>query len=53
MESLIQYKRLLLKHKPERTDLVEACEQLLETLKSIDPMRRRRYEELGSSRSPP
>jgi transposase len=47
-ESLVRYKRLLLALRPERTQLVGECKGLLETLKGIDPMRRRRYEELGA-----
>jgi hypothetical protein len=47
MESLVRYKQQLLKLTPERTQLAGECRTLLEALKNIDPMRRRRYEELG------
>jgi hypothetical protein len=47
MESLVRYKQQLLKLTPERPQLAGECRALLETLKNIDPMRRRRYEELG------
>jgi hypothetical protein len=51
METLVQYKRMLIKVKPnpDRSALVSECRVLLKTLKTIDPMRGRRYDELGAS----
>jgi hypothetical protein len=53
MDTLVHYKRLLLALKPERKELVDECAKLLEQLKNIDPMRRRRYEEMGKQLSHP
>ena len=50
MESLVHYHRLLLPSltdEEKRKEAIADCIKLLETLSSIDPMRRRRYEEIG------
>lgn len=52
MESLVQYKRLLLrKHTSglqpdERASLVQSCISLLQELQAVDPARQQRYKEL-------
>jgi len=47
MESLVHYKRLLVRHEPHEADTHKtSCLALLEKLGRVDPMRRRRYEEL-------
>lgn len=54
MESLVHYHRLLLPSLTEeekRQQTIADCIKWLETLKSIDPMRRRRYEEIGELNS--
>ncbi|KIM32013.1 hypothetical protein M408DRAFT_64370, partial [Serendipita vermifera MAFF 305830] len=49
LDTLVYYKRLLMKHRSEqgKRQLVEECRRSLETLCRIDPMRRRRYEDIG------
>ena len=46
LESLVHYKRLLLRHRPKerREGLVAECKVMLECLKTIDPKRRMRYD---------
>jgi len=49
MESLVYYKRLLLKNHPSSVDaasLTNDCRRLLSDLRVLDPARRRRYEEI-------
>lgn len=52
MESLVHYKRLLLKNHHSSVDassLTSDCRRLLSDLRVLDPARRRRYEEIGAS----
>jgi hypothetical protein len=53
MDSLVTYKQLLLKkHLPtksqERLDVSNQCLTLLGQLEEIDPMRRQRYQDMGT-----
>lgn len=56
MESLVHYKQLLLRNHSTSIGeggsqvLVKECLQLLAQLESIDPQRRRRYQQLGEYR---
>ena len=53
MESIVHYKRLLLRHHAttlqpqERGELIGNCFELLERLRDVDPQRRNRYSDLG------
>ncbi|KII88727.1 hypothetical protein PLICRDRAFT_41947 [Plicaturopsis crispa FD-325 SS-3] len=50
MESLVYYKRLLSKHRPEKGDeLTQECAGLLKELETLDPDRKRRYQEIAKS----
>lgn len=55
MESLVRYKRLLLKNHAStleedgRRALEQHCLRLLGQLREYDPQRRRRYDDLGAS----
>jgi geranylgeranyl transferase type-2 subunit alpha len=54
MESLVHYKRLLLRNHRERINteaLVRECQGLLSQLEVIDPARRRRYQDLSAPRA--
>ncbi|KAJ7929265.1 rab-protein geranylgeranyltransferase [Mycena leptocephala] len=49
MESLVHYKRLMLKKHPSSVDaasITNDCRRLLDELRVLDPARRRRYEEI-------
>ena len=52
MESLVYYKRLLLRKHPacllpgERESLINNCATILRELQDVDPERRQRYQEL-------
>ncbi|KAF8350858.1 rab-protein geranylgeranyltransferase [Amanita rubescens] len=49
IESMLHYKRQLLKKHPDVVDaktLQDDCEQLLSQLKTIDPLRRQRYDDM-------
>lgn len=51
LESLVHYKRILIRNHKEKVNtqaLVKECQALLSQLEEIDPMRSRRYEEIGS-----
>ena len=54
MESLVHYKRLILKNHStslqsgEREALIASCTQLLSELQVLDPERKQRYVELGT-----
>jgi len=49
MESLVHYQGMLLqRHSPHSESLVRECLELLEQLKSIDPARKNRYEEIAT-----
>jgi len=55
MDSLVTYKQLLLKeHLPtgsqERLNVSNQCLTLLGQLEEIDPMRRQRYQDMGTCR---
>lgn len=56
MESLVHYKQLLLRNhltsigEEGSQVLVKECLELLDQLESIDPQRRRRYQQLGEYR---
>ena len=51
MESLVHYQSILLRrHALPSDSLVKECLNLLGQLKSIDPARRQRYEEIGELR---
>jgi geranylgeranyl transferase type-2 subunit alpha len=53
MESLVHYQSILLqRHALPSNSLVKECLDLLGQLKSIDPARRQRYEEIGELRLP-
>lgn len=50
MESIVQYKRLLLKSHRANVDvpnLLKDCRDLLLKLQALDPLRRNRYQTLG------
>jgi geranylgeranyl transferase type-2 subunit alpha len=50
MESLVHYKRLLLRNNSSATDtapLTKDCLRLLQQLQDLDPARKQRYEEIG------
>lgn len=52
LESIVHYKLLLLRKYGAELDaklLSEECRVLLRCLKALDPARRRRYEDLGTS----
>jgi hypothetical protein len=52
LESIIHYKRLLLRnwsHELDAPQLSYECIDLLKRLEALDPMRRNRYQELGES----
>jgi len=45
LESLVHYRRLLLRHRPQHRDgLIAECTACLERLKTVDPKRRMRYD---------
>jgi len=49
MESLVHYQSILLRHhSPASESLVKECFGLLEQLKSVDPARQQRYEEIAT-----
>jgi len=48
MESLVHYQSILLRrHSISSDNLANDCMDLLEQLKTVDPARRQRYEEIG------
>ena len=52
MESIVHYKRLLLRNHSSDSDtaaLIKDCLSLLQQLQDLDPARKRRYEEIGES----
>jgi hypothetical protein len=53
MESLVHYKRLVLRNDPIGSEgLVEECTDLLQQLTEIDHQRRARYEDIGEYQLP-
>jgi len=48
LESLVQYKRLLINHDPENKVLAKECLMMLGQLEQIDPYRRQRYRDLAA-----
>ncbi|KAJ3574574.1 hypothetical protein NP233_g1680 [Leucocoprinus birnbaumii] len=54
LESLVHYKRMLIRNHKETVDsqaLVAECRKYLEQLKELDPMRSRRYEDIADQLS--
>ena len=51
MDSLVYYKRLLMQKDPEadKNTLIEDCLRLLQELRTVDPARKQRYLDIGSS----
>jgi len=52
MESIVHYKRLLLRATPDARTIVTECRNLLLQLQDIDPARRKRYEEIANGLAP-
>jgi hypothetical protein len=52
LNSLVHYKRLLLHHRQDlQPQIIQECKQMLEKLITIDPPRKHRYGEIGTSRT--
>lgn len=50
LNSLVHYKQLLLRHRPDsQPQIIKECKEMLEKLISIDPTRKNRYKDIGTS----